>query len=966
MPRHLGAGDLPVDVQVADVELDARALDVRGAPRVDAAGERVRRAVGNGERLVDVVRPQNDQHGAEDLLLGEGVIGRDAADDDGSDEESALRPARELPLEEDEPVTSRELDVAVDTRDGFGIDERPDGRRRVVRGTRDQRLRRRGEPLDERLVGAPDDDDAAARGALLPRISEGGTEDAGDRLVEIGVVVHDDRVLAAHLRHHALDSRDPRGRFRCLPRDEAAHLARTGEGDGRNVGVRDETCADDLALAGQKMDGALRHARIAEDAEHVIPARGRLLGRLQDDGVAQDERRGRHSHEDRDGEIPGTDDDGRPARREHGRVALPGHVVALGLGEGPREERVVAAEIDGLRDVRVGVAPRLAGLEARPGRELVAPRRHQLRGLLEDRGAVFHRYRAPAGEPLLRRAHGQVGVLFRRGSARSDDSLRIRRRDAEDALRGFHLAAADHDRTVDPGVRLHPFEGRLERLAHALAREVAERLVLERIDGLGRGSLVHHGTLLDVKFCCIAGGLPCGRRGPRDGELDGPLVRLLAAHEGFVARVLEQAPHQVSHAGDELAERRVHAHALVELRQRDLQRVGHPVERLELDVPLGELRRSRRGETPREAPRVVARERWSKEPRAVHQQIDRALVASVGLPLLLVDRARPAALAGEHSLVVPVRTLHETDPHRRPPAARPRCQALDVALCVLQVRLDDDPDVGALRVLRAPEHVLEERERQLLPLVLLHIDVHEAAHLAGRVEDAAEARHDRARHAVGVEGIEQRGERGKLHGDVHPRQRRSVVIAIDQRLLREATDSASGLAQQHDVLVGIGVRLAIRQHGFTERVQGHREPSTAHAADRRDDLTDGRPRDELPRHPEHVPTGSARDDLTERPARRRQLDTEAQRRGQLRAGAAQVLEKMSRNVAGRQTREHVDEAEELHLELRVLHEKVEEPLVEPRGVRDPWVILARVLDQRARQLQSGNFDASPGRHDRSV
>src|SRR4051794_19442665 len=35
MARHLCARDFPVDVQIADVELEASALDVGGAPRID-------------------------------------------------------------------------------------------------------------------------------------------------------------------------------------------------------------------------------------------------------------------------------------------------------------------------------------------------------------------------------------------------------------------------------------------------------------------------------------------------------------------------------------------------------------------------------------------------------------------------------------------------------------------------------------------------------------------------------------------------------------------------------------------------------------------------------------------------------------------------------------------------------------------------------------------------------------------
>ena len=43
-----GAGDTPVDIEIADAEFTPGALDVRGAARVDAAGQGVIGGVGQG------------------------------------------------------------------------------------------------------------------------------------------------------------------------------------------------------------------------------------------------------------------------------------------------------------------------------------------------------------------------------------------------------------------------------------------------------------------------------------------------------------------------------------------------------------------------------------------------------------------------------------------------------------------------------------------------------------------------------------------------------------------------------------------------------------------------------------------------------------------------------------------------------------------------------------------------------
>ena len=58
---------------------------------------------------------------------------------------------------------------------------------------------------DEGVVDAVEDDHPRAGRALLAGVAEGALEDADDRLVEVGVVVDDDGVLAPHLGDHPLD-----------------------------------------------------------------------------------------------------------------------------------------------------------------------------------------------------------------------------------------------------------------------------------------------------------------------------------------------------------------------------------------------------------------------------------------------------------------------------------------------------------------------------------------------------------------------------------------------------------------------------------------------------------------------------------------------------------------------------------------------------------------------------------------
>ena len=80
--------------------------------------------------------------------------------------------------------------------------------------------------------------------------------------------------------------------------------------------------------------------------------------------------------------------------------------------------------------------------------------------------------------------------------------------------------------------------------------------------------------------------------------------------ERFVGRVLQQPPHQVGHAGQQLAVGRVDAHALAQRHQRVLDRLGHAVEHLQL------VAASAAGRAARPAARAWARLRTLWLPKA--------------------------------------------------------------------------------------------------------------------------------------------------------------------------------------------------------------------------------------------------------------------------------------------------------------------------------------------------------------
>ncbi len=170
-----------------------------------------------------------------------------------------------------------------------------------------------------------------------------------------------------------------------------------------------------------------------------------------------------------------------------------------------------------------------------------------------------------------------------------------------------------------------------------------------------------------------------------------------------------------------------------------------------------------------------------------------------------------------------------------------------------------------------------------------------------------------------------------------------------------SSDGARCLAQEHDVLVRIGVRLAVGQHRLAERVEGDSEPPAPHAADGRYDLPDRRPGNEAARHSQHVPSRCARDDLADG-ASLREVDAEPQRSGEIGARAAEILDQVPRYVAGRQSGQNIDESEKLRLQVRMVHAEIEETLVPPRRVGHPRVVRPRVLEESAGERLRGLFD----------
>ena len=92
---------------------------------------------------------------------------------------------------------------------------------------------------------------AGRRAALLAREGEGRLQQRGDDVVEVGVGVDDDRVLAAHLSDHALEGARAGDDLRGLLEDLQAAGAGAGEDARVDARVGDQRRAR-LVAAGQE------------------------------------------------------------------------------------------------------------------------------------------------------------------------------------------------------------------------------------------------------------------------------------------------------------------------------------------------------------------------------------------------------------------------------------------------------------------------------------------------------------------------------------------------------------------------------------------------------------------------------------------------------------------------------------------------------------------------------------------
>src|SRR6266702_321843 len=299
-----GANGRCIDVGDSSVEVadgGKRSVDVLG---VERGRESVLYVVGDLDAVFKRIARDAGDDGAKDFLLGDAHLGSYVGEDGGLDEESVGEIATFDAMATGGEMRSFVLAYIDVAENGFHLllaDDRTDLDVFIQSVTEAKLFGAGHELIDEALVHAFLNNDAAGGCAALSGGAESSPECAFEREFEIGIVEHDHRILAAVFERAALE-----GACATLA-DDASYLARSGEGDGADQGVLHERRADLSSVSGDDVDDTGRDSGLSERADEVKDRERRVLCGLDDAGVAGDEGReefpGRNCH----GEVPRTD-----------------------------------------------------------------------------------------------------------------------------------------------------------------------------------------------------------------------------------------------------------------------------------------------------------------------------------------------------------------------------------------------------------------------------------------------------------------------------------------------------------------------------------------------------------------------------------------------------------------------------------------------------------------------------------
>jgi hypothetical protein len=312
----------------------------------------------------------------------------------------------------------------------------------LVVGPQALRARALEHQLDEPVVDLVEHDQPAARGATLAGIRVRGKGGGVGGRLEVRVVAHHERVLAAQLEAHL---REPLARD---AGDHPSHARRSRERDDGHVGMLDERLARLLAEAVHDVQHARRQPRLLRQPREHERGLGRVLGVLQDSRVAAHERREDLPRDVRDRRVRGDDQPGDAQRLAGDHRLAVWHRACRGLAvEAPALAGHEVAHLDRAARLAGRLLRGLAGLRCDHSGDLLLVALEQLGDPAQDRAALCRRLTRPGRLRALGGVDRGMDVVRRRARDHAEHLAGRRRHLLErGAARGWALLAVDEVR----------------------------------------------------------------------------------------------------------------------------------------------------------------------------------------------------------------------------------------------------------------------------------------------------------------------------------------------------------------------------------------------------------------------------------------------------------------------------------------------------------------------------------------
>ena len=291
------------------------------------------------------------------------------------------------------------------------------------------------------------------------------------------------------------------------------------------------------------------------------------------------------------------------------------------------------------------------------------------------------------------------------------------------------LERSTHALTI---LRHRPVEGWLVvKLAAALVRKTAR--VFGVHPGVHRGSSRGNCYNRPFRGCPIHSAWPAMAVEEHLGVLQQLVVRHglgeALAQERLVSRVFQQPSHQIGHAGNQVANRRVEPQPEPSLLERVAYRLRHAIENLVFDPILGHMQlpchlddRGDRTDVVRPAGETRILMVLEDAPRG-------RLEIGIAFVLVRENRHRPVVLPRSDDFRVPIGPFDQ--PHRDllPVLASPGNEVRHVAIGVTQIGLHRDAGVRVAVELGLLHQAAVERQRQALEGLVLHVEIDECPNL---------------------------------------------------------------------------------------------------------------------------------------------------------------------------------------------------------------------------------------------